>query len=41
MIIDNSNGRLNEIRTYAKEHDLMERLNETYSRLENYLAKGY
>ncbi len=41
MIIDNSNGRLDEIRTYAKEHDLMESFNETYSRLENYSAKGY
>ena len=41
MIIDNSNGRLDEIKAYAKEHDLMESFNETFSRLENYSGKGY
>jgi len=41
MIIDNSNGRLGEIKAYAKEHDLMKSFNETFSRLENYSEKGY
>ncbi|HSO85599.1 MAG TPA: hypothetical protein VLQ91_03545 [Draconibacterium sp.] len=36
MILDNSNGRLAEIKAFAKEHDLMESFNETFSRLENY-----
>jgi hypothetical protein len=41
MIIDNSNGRLAEIKAFAKEHDLMESFNNTFSRLENYSGKGY
>ena len=41
MIIDNSYGRLDEIRIYAKEHDLMESFNNTFSSLETYSAKGY
>ncbi len=41
MIFDNSNGRLDEIRTYATEHDLLESFKETFSRLENYSDKGY
>ncbi len=41
MVTDHSNGRLVEISTCAKEHDLLESFNETYSRLENYLVKGY
>jgi hypothetical protein len=41
MLTDKSNGRLDEIKTFAKEHDLMESFNETYSRLESYSAKGY
>ncbi len=36
MITDNSNGRLDEIKAFAKEHDLMESFNNTFSRLENY-----
>jgi hypothetical protein len=41
MITDNSNGRLDEIRTYAKEHNLMESFTETFARLERYSDKGY
>jgi hypothetical protein len=41
MIIDNSNGRLAEIKAFAKKNDLMESFNETFSRLENYSDKGY
>ena len=41
MIIDNSNGRLAEIKAFAKEHDLEESFIETFSRLENYSDKGY
>jgi hypothetical protein len=41
MIIDTTSGRLDEIRTYAKEHDLLENFNETFSRLESYSDKGY
>jgi hypothetical protein len=41
MIIDKSNGRLDEIKTFAKEHDLMKSFNGTYSRLENYSVKRY
>ena len=41
MITDKTNYRLNEIKTYAKEHDLLESLNNTFSRLETYSNKGY
>ncbi len=41
MIIDNSNGRLAEIKAFAKEHDLLESFHRTCSRLEEYIAKGY
>lgn len=41
MIIDKTNSKLAEIKAFAKEHDLMESFNETFSRLENYSVKGY
>jgi len=41
MIIDKTNGRLNEIKAFAIEHQLMESFNDTFSRLENYSVKGY
>ena len=41
MIVDNSNGRLDEIKTFAKENNMLESFNETFSRLENYSDKGY
>lgn len=41
MIIDKTNGRLAEIKAFAKEHDLMESFNMTFSRLESYSVKGY
>lgn len=41
MIIDNSNGRLDEIKAFANENNLLENFNNTFSRLENYSAKGY
>lgn len=40
MIIDKSNGRLAEIKAFAKEHGLVESFNKTFSRLENYSVKG-
>ena len=41
MIIDKTNGRLDEIKSYAKENNLPENFNDTFSKLENYSAKGY
>ena len=41
MIVDKTNGRLNEIKTFAKENNMLESFNKAFSRLENYLAKGY
>ena len=41
MIIDNSNGRLAEIKAFTSENNLLESFNNTFSRLENYSAKGY
>ncbi|HCE56621.1 MAG TPA: hypothetical protein DER09_02210 [Prolixibacteraceae bacterium] len=41
MITDNSNGRLAEIKAFAKEMGLEESFNNTFSRLENYSGKGY
>jgi hypothetical protein len=41
MITDKTNGRLDEIKTFAKENNLLKNFNNTFSRLENYLAKGY
>ena len=41
MITDKSTGRLDEIKTFAKEHDLLESFNNTFSRLESHSAKGY
>lgn len=40
MIIDNTNGRLAEIKAFANEHHLMQSFNETFSRLQNYSVKG-
>jgi hypothetical protein len=41
MITDKSNSRLDEIKTFAKENNLMESFNETFSRFETYSDKGY
>ena len=41
MIIDNSYGRLDEIKTFAKENNLMVNFNNTFFRLESYSAKEY
>jgi hypothetical protein len=41
MITDNSNGRLTEIKAFAKEQGLEDSFNETFSTLENYSCKGY
>lgn len=41
MIIDKSDGRLDEIKAFAKDHDLMESFTETFARLETYSGKGY
>ena len=41
MIIDKSDGRLDQIRAFAKENDLMESFTETFARLETYSDKGY
>ena len=40
MIINKTNGRLAEIQAFAKEYDLIESFNKTFSRLENYSLKG-
>ena len=41
MIIDNSNGRLAEIKAFASENNLLESFNNTFSSLENNSAKEY
>jgi hypothetical protein len=41
MITDNSNGRLAEIKVFAKENGIEESFNNTFSRFENYSSKGY
>ena len=41
MILDKSSGRLDKIKTFAKEKNMLESFNETFSRLENYSDKGY
>lgn len=41
MILDKTNFRLDEIKAFAREHDLMESFIETFARLENYSVKGY
>ena len=41
MIIDKSNCRLDEIKTFAKENNLLENFNNTISRLETHSDKGY
>lgn len=40
MITDILNGRLADIKTFAKENDLKESFNESFSSLENYSGKG-
>ena len=41
MIIDKSNGRLAEIKAFAKEKNLLENFKETFSRLKTHSDKGY
>ena len=41
MITDKTNGRLAEIKAYAKSESLWENFNQTFSGLESYSAKGY
>jgi hypothetical protein len=41
MILDKSTGRLDHIKTFAKEHNLLDNFNQTFSRLEYYANKGY
>jgi len=41
MIIDKSNGRLDEIKAFAIEKNLLENFKETFSRFETYTDKGY
>mgnify|MGYP006296935117 CR=1 FL=1 len=41
MITDKSNGRLAEIKAFAKENNLLENFNNTFSRLENYSKQGF
>jgi hypothetical protein len=40
MITDKTNGRLEEISTFAKKNSLLENFNKTFSRLEYYSYKG-
>lgn len=41
MITDNSNGKLAEIKVFAKEHELTKSFKKTFSRFESYSDKGY
>jgi hypothetical protein len=41
MITNKTNGRFDEIKTYAKENNMLESFKNTYSRIENYSDKGY
>ena len=41
MIIDKSTGRLDQIRSFDKENNLLENFNHTFSRLESYADKGF
>ena len=41
MMIDKSIGRLDQIRSFAKEHNLLENFNQAFSRLEFYANKDY
>jgi len=41
MVIDKTNGSLDEIKTFAKENDMLENFNNAFSRLETYSDKGY
>lgn len=41
MITDNSNGRLAGIKAFAKDHDLDDSFNNTFSRLDNYSNEGF
>jgi hypothetical protein len=40
MITDFSNGRLDEIKTFAKEHDLTESFNKIFARFETFSKSG-
>jgi hypothetical protein len=41
MITDKSTGRLDEIKAFATENNLLENFTQTFSRLETYSYKGY
>jgi hypothetical protein len=41
MITDNTNGRLDKIKTFSTKNNLLENFIETFSRLETYSDKGY
>ncbi len=41
MITDYSKGRLAEIKAFAKENNLLESFNNTFSRLEHYSKQGF
>ena len=41
MIIDNTNDRLNEIKSYAIKNNLLDSFNRAFSRLETHSDKGY
>jgi len=41
MIEDNTNGRLDEIKTFAKENNMFENFNKTFSRLTIMLVSQY
>jgi hypothetical protein len=41
MIIDRSNGRLSEIRNFARQQNLDTKFNEIYFQLEKYSEKGH
>ena len=41
MIIDKSNGRLDEIKEFANKNELTESFNNSFKSFENYSQKGY
>ena len=41
MIIDNTNERLDEIKTFANKNNMLESFNESFSWLENYSDRGF
>ena len=41
MIIDRTNGKLDQIKSFAKENNMLENFNDTFSSFETYSDRGY